>query len=360
MQQIIETESCITTLQGALQHLGCSRFLLVCGKTFQQGILFSHLKDIGIPFSEFDNFKPNPLYEDVCRGLDVFREQRCDVVVAIGGGSAMDVAKCIKLYSPMESGRDYLSQTPSDSEIPLIAIPTTAGTGSESTQYAVIYKDGVKQSVHHRSILPDIAILDSTLLTSLPLYQKKCTLLDALCQAIESLWSVNATERSQLIAQQSIKEIINHYRDYLQNDSNAARQIMRAANQAGQAIAITQTTAPHAMSYKLTSIYGIPHGHAVALCLPEVWDYMNSHSPVDENLNLRFKTIADSLGCENIESGIKRFRDLLLELDIKAPLLGNETNLDILTASVNTTRLKNNPIPLSYSTLYQLYKQLFS
>lgn len=360
MQQIIETESCITTLQGALQRLGCSRFLLVCGKTFQQGTLFKHLKDIGIPFSVFDNFKPNPLYEDVCKGLDLFREHRCDVVVAIGGGSAMDVAKCVKLYSPMESGRDYLSLTPSDSEIPLIAIPTTAGTGSESTQYAVIYKDGIKQSVHHQSILPDIAILDSGLLSSLPPYQKKCTLLDALCQAIESLWSVNATVESQLIAQHSIHGIMNHYREYLQNDSYAARQIMKAANQAGQAIAITQTTAPHAMSYKLTSIYGIPHGHAVALCLPEVWDYMNNHSPVDENLNLRFKTIADSLGCENIECGIKRFRDLLLELDIKAPLLGNETNLDILAASVNTTRLKNNPIPLSYPTLYQLYKQLFS
>ena len=86
----------------------------------------------------FSDFIPNPLYESVVKGVELFHKEGCDTIVAVGGGSAMDVAKCIKLYSNMNNQDNYLKQKIVPNDIPLIAVPTTAGTGSEATRYAVI------------------------------------------------------------------------------------------------------------------------------------------------------------------------------------------------------------------------------
>lgn len=141
------------------------------------------------PHVEFAEFTPNPLYEQVVKGVELFNNNKCNCIVAVGGGSTIDVAKCIKLYCKMNPGENFLLQEKKDSQIPLYAVPTTAGTGSESTKHAVIYYEGSKQSISHESIIPNVVILEPSLLKSLPVYQKKCTMLDALSQAIESFWS---------------------------------------------------------------------------------------------------------------------------------------------------------------------------
>ena len=129
-------------LQGIVSfgELNPKNFLLVCGRSFRSlgiGPLFS-------PAAVFDGFTPNPLYEQVREGVRLFREAGCGTIVAVGGGSAIDVAKCIKLFCQMRDDVPYLQQEYKDTSVPLIAIPTTAGTGSESTRHAVIYKDGAK------------------------------------------------------------------------------------------------------------------------------------------------------------------------------------------------------------------------
>ena len=221
-------------------------------------------------------FTPNPLYEDVCKGIKLFNAKGCDTIIAVGGGSSIDVAKCIKLYCKMSDDRLYLEQEYKDTGVKLIAIPTTAGTGSESTRYAVIYYDGKKQSVTHESIIPDVAILEPKVLKTLPLYQKKCTMMDALCQGIESWWSVNSTDESKEYSKIAVESIMKWWKEYIfENTDESAQHIMNAANYAGRAICITQTTAPHAFSYKITSLYGLPHGHAVAVCLPEIWTFID-------------------------------------------------------------------------------------
>ncbi|MBR1766792.1 MAG: phosphonoacetaldehyde reductase, partial [Bacteroidales bacterium] len=268
MQQILNgTEA----LASALEKVACHRYMLVCDGAFP----YLPIKEFFNTDVVFNQFGSNPLYEDVVKGVDMFNAYHCDALVAVGGGSTIDVAKCIKLFCRMNPAENYFAQDFADSGVPLVAIPTTAGTGSESTRYAVVYYRGEKQSITHGSLIPDYAILDSSLLATLPLYQKKCTMLDALCQGIESLWSVNSTDESMRYAKLAIEGIMYNWREYIEhNDATAARHIMTAANHAGQAINISQTTAPHAMSYKLSSLYGVPHGHAVALCLPEVWLYM--------------------------------------------------------------------------------------
>lgn len=361
MQQILIGYKNIET---ALKEIDSRRYLLVCDPSFP----FLPIKDLFNTDVVFDKFTPNPLYEQVCNGVETFNTHHCDSIVAVGGGSTIDVAKCIKLYCKMDSAQNYLQQDCVDSGVPLIAVPTTAGTGSESTRYAVIYFEGKKQSVTHNSIVPNYAILEPSLLKTLPLYQKKCTMLDALCQGIESWWSVNSTDESKQYSRTAVKMIVTHWRDYIfKNTATAAAGIMEAANYAGRAINITQTTAPHAMSYKITSMFGIPHGHAVAICLPEVWDYMEDH--IDQCVDSRGETylqqifieIAQELSCQSVKEAIQRMKDMLSELQIDGAKSGNkEKDIETLTQSVNPIRLKNNPVRLSEYVIGIIYERLLN
>ena len=311
----------------------------------------------------FDEFAPNPLYEQVCKGVELFNTEGCDTIVAIGGGSAIDVAKCIKLYCKMSSDKLFLEQPYQDTGVKLIAIPTTAGTGSESTRYAVIYYDGKKQSVTHESIVPDVAILEPSVLKTLPLYQKKCTMLDALCQGIESWWSVNSTDESKVLSRKAVELIMANWHAYIfDNDDEAAEQIMTAANLAGQAICITQTTAAHAFSYKITSIYGLPHGHAVAVGLHHIWEYMTIHPEkcIDgrgvDYLAKTFEDIALAMDCRSVTEAIARFRHMLDDMELRQPSAVDRKNeLEILSNSVNPIRLKNNPVALGSEAIKNIY-----
>ena len=365
MQQIILNQG-IEVLQTILLEKGIKKFLLVCDSSYEYLSIREEMEKITIPYRKFSDFTFNPLYEDVCKGVQMFLAEDCDAIVAVGGGSAMDVAKCIKLFCKMNSNECYLLQEYKDTKIPFIAVPTTAGTGSESTRYAVIYYNGEKQSVTHESIIPDYAILEARVLGTLPDYQRKCTMLDALCQGIESWWSVNSTEESMKYSRIAIGLIMQNKNAYInENSMEAAEKIMLAANYAGRAINITQTTAAHAMSYKLTSLYGIPHGHAVAVCLPEVWRYMICHMEhcIDvrgkEHLMNIFEDIAETMGQKDIGEAIQYFEEILKEFEMPKPLY-KEKDLEVLTSSVNVVRLKNNPVLLTEESLYELYQNIMN
>lgn len=359
MQQILNGYE---NIEKAIRELNSERYLLVCDASFP----YLPIRDAFKPVAVFDQFTPNPLYEQVCKGVELFNREHCDTIVAVGGGSTLDVAKCIKLYCRMDSAENYLQQECKDSGVPLIAVPTTAGTGSESTRYAVIYYEGKKQSVTHESIIPNYAILEPMLLKSLPLYQKKCTMLDAMCQCIESLWSVNSTDESMQYAKIGLQMIIDHWRGYIEeNNENDAQYIMTAANYGGRAINISQTTAPHAMSYKLTSMYGLPHGHAVALCLPEVWMYMMEHpeKSIDprgtDHLEFVYELIGQLMHCDTPYKGLTMFRSIMLSLDMKQPQSANRNaDIEVLTNSVNPVRLKNNPVLLTEDVMRNIYERI--
>ncbi|MGN0383839.1 MAG: phosphonoacetaldehyde reductase [Eubacterium sp.] len=350
-QQIIEG---IDSFQEIVKS---KKFLLVCDVAYD----FLDIKDRINKYEHvvFSDFTPNPLYEQVCEGIKLFHESACDMIVAVGGGSAIDVAKCIKLFSKMNQDINYLEQEKFDTQIPLVAIPTTAGTGSESTKHAVIYYKGTKQSISHDSIVPDYAILEPSVLKTLPLYQKQCTMMDALCQAIESWWSVNSTDESKDYSRKAIRGITSNWKEYLdENTVEARKNIMLAANYAGRAINITATTAAHAMSYKITSLYGFPHGHAVALCMKEVWKYMLSHTGdcIDDRGERYLKETFDEIAkCVSISE----FDDMFDYMKLQYPLSNNrETDIAVLTESVNPVRLKNNPVKLSEDVLRDMYERI--
>ncbi len=361
----------ISHLSEALE--GATKVFVVCDSSFPFLNIKEDIENMGVPYVMFSDFTPNPLYEQVCKGIDLFQITKCDSILAVGGGSAIDVAKCIKLAVLAKEGNSALipplvsTRVECDgSKIPFIAIPTTAGTGSESTHNAVMYYEGAKQTVTNDGVLPDYAILEPSVLKTLPLYQKKCTMMDALCQGIESWWSVNSTEESYEYSCKTIELIMANWQKYIfENDDEAAEQIMLAANYGGRAINITQTTAAHAMSYKITSLYKLPHGHAVAVCLPEIWDYMlcNMDKCIDSRgrvyLSDIFDLIAKSMGCTNPVKAIELFRQMMKEMGLKNPLAMNlKEELDLLSTSVNPVRLKNNPVKLEKNIINLLYNKI--
>lgn len=356
----------VDAIDVVLNALNARKVFLVVDTSFPFLTIHDRILSIKVPYVVFNGFSSNPLYEDVCEGVSLFLREKCDVIVAVGGGSCIDVAKCVKLYCKMDPSVNYLRQDCFDSGIPMIALPTTAGTGSESTRYAVIYYEGEKQSVTHSSIIPDYAVLDHSVLSTLPLYQKKCTVFDALCQSIESWWSVNSTDDSRRISAEALRLLYENVEAYLfRNDVEASSKIMMGANLAGQAINITQTTAPHAFSYKLTSLYGLPHGHAVALCMAEIWDFMvhNTHKCIDSRgeafLRETLQAISCCMGCDSPDMAVAAFRRLLSDCDLGNPVsMSRDTDLDKLTHSVNPVRMKNHPVALDMESIAFLYDRI--
>ena len=362
----------IAQLPAILQEVGCEKLFLVVDSSYP----FLNIKDAieALPVKErvmFSDFTPNPLYEQVCKGIELLKSSNCDTILAVGGGSAIDVAKCIKLAILAKEGNAAIIPplvstcvACESAKLPFVAIPTTAGTGSESTHNAVMYYEGAKQTVTNDGVLPDYAVMEPSVLKTLPLYQKKCTMMDALCQGIESWWSVNSTEESYEYSRKTIELIMANWRKYIfENDDEAAANIMLGANYGGRAINLTATTAAHAFSYKITSLYKFPHGHAVAVCLPEIWKYMLAHmdkcieSRGQEYLTRIFEDISKAMKCESPDQAIVKFCGMLKEMGLKNPVAVNrDEEIEVLTLSVNPVRLKNNPIKLDKTTIKSIYE----
>lgn len=344
--------------------------LIVCGKSFESfnisKLIYNYFSSNNINFDNFSDFSPNPKLKDIKKGVNFFLKKKYDMILGIGGGSTIDVAKCIKIFSNnnnMNNYKDSSKLVPVN--IPLIAIPTTAGTGSETTQFAVMYDDGVKISVDNVSLLPNEYILYPELLNDLSIYQKKSTILDSMFQAVESYWSINSTSQSKSFSIDALKLLLinNNYLEYIINNKNVYNDIMLASHFSGEAINITRTTAPHAMSYKLSELYNVPHGIAVAHCILPVLEFMvnNTDKCIDKRGKVYFISILDDL-CKIFNVSIygdliSKFYDIIynvFNIDyIKS--LDREKDIDTLVSSVNVERLKNNPIKLTTKDLREIY-----
>lgn len=372
------------------------RIMVVSKSAFERLRLDDVLRDNNIYYTIFDKYNSNPDYEDIVVGVEQYNKEACEAILAIGGGSTIDVAKCVKAYMNMNSEMDYMEQTINPEDIPFIAIPTTAGSGSEVTPNAVIYRNKVKQSVADKRLKPDYVILDGKVLDTLPVYQKKCTALDALCQAIEAWWSLKSTEESRDYSRRAIQMILPNIRMYVEGKTNDDfnQVIMEGSNLAGKAIAIAGTTVPHAMSYRLTVLYGIAHGHGVALTLPKVWRHMYDHmhectdprgvghvrlvfediagtilecdanTPdrvcADNNSGKTHEGISNSVYEKNtgeIEAAIELLEQILDDLAISKPVcLKYENELKNLVSSVPDSKCDTNPVKTTSGDIRRIYE----
>ncbi len=330
--------------------LGRNLFL-VCGHSFSSTRVGRFLEEWtrqnGVELVQFSDVQANPDYESVLRGTERFQAAEYTAIIGAGGGSAMDTAKCIRQFS--------------SAAVPLLAIPTTAGSGSEATRFAVLYRQGIKESVN--CALPDAVLLDPSTLNSLPLYQRKATLLDALCHGIESYWSLGSTPESRDFAGQAIRTIVGCYPGYLNNTPEGNAGMLEGAHLAGRAINVAKTTAGHAMCYQMTKRFGLAHGHAAALCVAKLWPFLLDHSErcADPRGRVHLERILDEIarcmGGSAPRSGAERFQAILDELELEVPLPSAE-DLAALSNAVNVERLQNFPIRLSKGEIEALYQEI--
>ena len=348
-------------LYGILEEFSPKKIFLVTGK---KSYFLSGAKNLLSKFINkynyfrFYDFETNPKLKDLINGINIFNREKCDIIIGVGGGSVMDIAKSISILATQKGNLEEFIKgeiSLKERQISSIMIPTTAGTGSESTHFSVIYINKIKYSLAHYSLLPDFVILDPLFTKNLPPYITACTSMDALCQAIESFWSTNSTEESRIYSKQAIELIMSNIKKNINNPDRESRgKMLIASNLAGKAINIAKTTAAHSISYPLTSYFNIPHGHAVALTLPYFIKYNN---------NISLENLQDSRGIKFVKDRMNELFDILevitadkaknkllsimkeINLETRLSKLGiNWNNINIIIKNgFNPQRMKNNP-----------------
>lgn len=362
-QQVYLGQSSIGKLPLIFQKVNPKRIFLVRGKdsytiSGARSILASIFLEQSYIITEFCDFEKNPKIEDVISGLALLKKNQYDLILAIGGGSVLDMAKLIRFFysysgnitGPFRKEKDML---------PLIVLPTTAGTGSETTHFAVLYKENVKYSVSHNEILPDIAIIDPIFTYNNSKYLTACTGFDALSQALEAYWNVNATIDSDRYAEKAIRLLIKNLPLVVNHPTCDLRnKMVEGAYWAGRAINLAKTTAPHAFSYSFTTYCGYPHGHAVALTFPFFFRLNTTENSllalnVDEK---KYKQKMDYLN-EVLECNIN-WDSYLNNLGLFRYKPIKDVDTSFLLDQVNIERLTNNPVIVTENIKLQLLNYL--
>ena len=278
----------IKDLGNACKNLNIKKPLLVTDQGLARSeIILSALNDLndeGISVQLYSNVVGNPTGTNVNEGVDHYKKNNCDGVIAFGGGSGLDVGKAIAFMSgqnlplwDFEDVGDNWTRANSAKIAPIIAVPTTAGTGSEVTPFATVWDYGSKQkkSLSHPVMYAKKAFIDPDFLSQVPLEVAISTGFDALNQAFESIWNVNANEftrplsrRAAVMALQSLPAITEVF-----SDPELRAKLALASLFAGLAISQTRTSICHSISYPLTLKYGIEHGIACAFSMIEVYKY---------------------------------------------------------------------------------------
>jgi alcohol dehydrogenase class IV len=320
------------------------------------------------------NPSPNPDIEEIKKGISSFKEFEPDMVIAVGGGSVIDSAKAINALSVQPD--DPLLYIKGEKILgnrgkPFVAIPTTAGTGSEVTKFATIYINKKKYSLESEKIVPDVALVDPTLTYSLTPYLTASNGLDALCQGIEAYWSVNSTEKSRAYAEKAMELAFTNIVDAVKRPSEEVRVAMaKASHLSGKAINISKTTACHAVSYPLTSLFGVPHGHAVALTMPAflVFNSMVTEDDCNDERGVdfvkeRMAEIFSSIGAADGEEAKRKFewliRDILDDTRLRDFGIRAEDIEFILKESFTPSRMNNNPRRISEDGLRQILEDIW-
>jgi len=357
--------------------LNAKRILLVTGKKSFSLSGAKHkikkiLKDLEVII--FDDFQSNPRLEDAESGINLVRQNNPDLIISIGGGSVLDMAKLINILSA-QNDIDFFDIIKNPNLInnkgtPLVAIPTTAGSGSQATHFSVVYIDKVKYSLSHSYILPNYAIVDPALSYNVPSNVAASCAMDSLSQAVESYWSVGSTKESRRYSAKAIKMILPALKKSIVNNDNDAKDIMAyAAHMSGKAINISKTTAAHALSYSMTALFGIPHGHAVALTLGKFFginDNADKCNILDQRggvyLNATMKELFNMFDCDTADCCHDKWYELmkLLDLEVNIVNLGIKNIEDIkhIVNNVNIERIKNNPVLLDKKELFKIFDSI--
>ncbi len=356
----------IQFLPRLIETFSPKHILLVLGKSsFKQS---SHYQHINNGLNKHDimeiSIPKSPTVKLLNEVLKNIQGTHFNLVIGIGGGSVLDSAKTVAAILPQKHNNveAYIEkrQTFMASPIACIAIPTTSGSGSEVTPYASIETDDQKKiSLSHPHLYPTIAIIDSELTHSAPAYLTASTGFDALSQAIESFWARSSTPLSQTHALRAIPILMRELKTVIAEpyNKNARDRLSLASMEAGIAISQTRTTACHAISYPITTLFNVPHGHACALTLSSFLRF--NAETMDPSLR---ETLLSSLEVRSAEEGGQKIEHLMDSVGLERSL--SKLNIDergietIVENGFRPDRMDNNPRVISVSQLYKLLKAI--
>jgi len=291
----------------------------------------------------FEEVKPNPSPETAGKA----KKEESDLIIGLGGGSCLDVAKVVA----------------KETKKPCIALPTTAGTGSEVTPFAALYDMEKRKKLSLMVNFPDVAIIDYRLSLTMPRELVASTGIDALSQAIEAYWSIYSGPLSDLHAKRAIELAVENLENSWKGQEKAKEAMSLAALESGLAFSQTKTTAVHSVSYPLSIHYGIAHGAACGLTLPWFLEYNHQVSEDDcldkrgpEFARRRIEEISGFLGAKDVESG-KRYLTGLMES------VGLPTKIDfdmntVVKDAFAPERVGNNPRFLTEENLRRILEKV--
>ncbi|WP_261834241.1 iron-containing alcohol dehydrogenase [Vibrio ishigakensis] len=340
--ELYEGEGSLSQVSHLCKKLGITHPLIVTDKTLVElglvGKVTHDLKDHHVLFTLFDEVLPDPEVAVVRRGVELFKQKSCDGIIAIGGGSPIDCAKAISASA--KTGKDITKlfgllrvHRPI---FPIIAIPTTSGTGSETTVASVISDKASRSKLNITDpfIVPKVAILDSTLLMGLPPQITAETGMDALTHAIESYLSGYANQQTREWSISAIRTIFEYLPQAHRNGQNleARQALAKASFDAGLAFTRTYIGYVHAIAHQLGAFYHVPHGRANAIVLPKVLGVIAQREP--RFLAELLAQVFPKKSTGNVDKDAKLLVDmvekLLVELDL--PTVVKELNQTDITA----------------------------
>lgn len=341
-------------LSEILSEADIKRCVLVCGRHFadKAAELQKYLPSICAVYSEVE---ANPQLSGVAETVRLAREHDADAVMGIGGGSSIDTAKFAAACACGESSAEqcYNTATFPNKRLRIIAVPTTAGTGSEVTQVSVISRGNEKKTINHPSFMPNIAVVDPTLTYSVPPRTTMNTGLDALAHALEGFWSKNHQPICDIYAEKAVALVLQNleaaYRDG--SDKAARRNMSMASLFAGLAFAQPKTAACHACSYPLSADYHLPHGEACAFTLD---------SFVRINADERLESLCKRVGLVDTAALAEKIAELKALAGLKTKLNGLGT-VDIEKLAKDCAEhplMANNPTHMDAAALRSMFERL--
>lgn len=364
-KKVVIADEPIAAIKEAVNAFAISHLFILYSKSAMTEQMAELMKESGATqITMFEMPKGEPTFAMLEDAVNTFQQNECDGIVAIGGGSTLDLAKAVAAIAK-DSTQQFkqLATYLNVQRFPLIAVPTTAGTGSEATKVTVLTDESeqVKYNPGHPDLIPDVAVLSATLTTGVPKQITAQTGLDALTHAIEAYVSTKANELSDFFALKAIALIGESLQQAYEDGANvdARKQMLLGSFYAGVAFSNASTNLAHAMGRALGTKWNLPHGLSVALTHPFVIKFGY------ESVKERYDEIAHQL---NLSSGVA-LPNYLLELNETLGIWKDaahvakadfEASIDEMTtnALAGNGILTNAQIPTA-SDIQQLYKEMF-
>ncbi|GAW92796.1 iron-containing alcohol dehydrogenase [Calderihabitans maritimus] len=371
---IITGRGSLARISDEVKNLGATKILVVTDPILSKSGLVERVREAlvpaGLEVGLFSEVEPEPSLEIVMKCQQAIKESGCDLLIAVGGGSSIDVAKAASVLATNGGKiRDYIGvNLVPNPGIPVIAVPTTAGTGSEVTPIAILsdVDEEVKKGMVSSYLIPRVAIVDPELTVTMPPHITAATGMDALTHAVEAYISVNATTITDVLALEAIRLISRNLRTAVANgqDMEARSNMAMASLLAGIAFANAGVAAVHALAYPLGAQFHVPHGVANSVLLPYVMEFnllgvLTKFKTMAMAMGERVEELSDRMAADKFIESIKQ-----LATDVRVPLHMRELGVTaeaipgMAESAIKITRLlANNPRRLTVDEIKEIYER---